>query len=278
MNIDRMVREVFDSLEGNHFGTLGQPDIPMWEEPLVGVAAGDDLYFTFLKEHVGDVHWTPAEAFAQLHEGGVAKDLRVLSMVFPQSPVTRQEQAKARTFPADHWVVSRGEWEPLMEEFSSKLVKRLDQEGIRAVSIDLLPNLRLVRTDNLGLASSWSHRHGAFAAGLGTFGLSEGFISEKGKAVRITTTILEADIPVTPRGDRGPYDWCLYYAKGICGSCIRRCPTKAITQRGHDKEKCERYEDDIEVRLWPDHLEKKGQKFGCGICQVKIPCEDKKPL
>ena len=90
MNMDRMVWEVFESLERKGFGALGEPHIPMWEEPLVGVASGDDPYFTFLKEHVGDFHWTPAEAFAQLYEGGVAKDLRVLSMVFPQSPVTRQ--------------------------------------------------------------------------------------------------------------------------------------------------------------------------------------------
>lgn len=278
MEIEKIVREVFHSLEGNHFGTLGEPDLPMWEEPLVGIAAGDDPYFAFLKDHIGDFHWTPEEAFALRHEGGSAEKLRVISMIFPQAPFTREEQRRARKFPGDHWVISRGEWEGLMEEFSGKLVERLEEEGLRAVSIDLLPEWQLETSENLGLASKWSHRHGAFAAGLGTFGLSEGFISEKGKAVRITTTIVEGDLPVTPRGDRGPYDWCLYYAKGICGSCIRRCPTKAITQKGHDKVRCERYEDDIEKRLWPDHLERKGQKFGCGICQVKIPCEDKKPL
>lgn len=277
MEIKKIINEVFKSLEGNNFKVLGEPDIPIWEEPLVGVSKGNDDYYKLLKEHIGEFHLNPEEVFALKYDKVAPEDLSVVSILFPQVEKTREEQRKATKFPADHWVISRGEWEPLMRAFSEKLIEKLKEEGILAVSTDLQKEITWHNSENVGLASNWSHRHAAFASGLGTFGLSGGFISEKGKANRITTIVVKDQIEVTPRGDRGLYDWCLYYAKGICGSCIRRCPTRAISEKGHNKERCEKYENDIEERLWPEHLEKGDYMFGCGICQTKVPCEYKKP-
>ena len=79
MKIENLVKEVYRSLEKNNFGTLGEPNEPLFEEPLIGVAAGDDEYFDFLKTHIGEFHWTPAEAFALKYAGPVdAADLRVM--------------------------------------------------------------------------------------------------------------------------------------------------------------------------------------------------------
>ena len=131
--------------------------------------------------------------------------------------------------------------------------------------------------ENLGIASKWSHRHTAYAAGLGTFGLNDGFISERGIAIRISSIIVEADMDVTPRGDRGPYDWCLYFQNGRCGACIKRCPVDAISKDGHDKQRCLDYEDESVAKYWPPHIDKKNYIFGCGICQSKVPCRDRRP-
>jgi len=278
MEIKQIIYDVFDSLEKNNFATLGRPEDPMWERPVIGVASGSDPYYDFLKDHIGPFHWSPQEVFGLKYKNVPnAEKLRVVSMVFPQTENTKEHQRKATVFPSDNWVVSRGEWEPLMQEFSRKLVKRLEDEGLRCVSIDLQKEFKRMHSENLGIASKWSHRHSAFAAGLGTFSLSDGFISEKGKAIRISSLIIEADLMITPRGDRGPYDWCLYYQDGSCGKCIKRCPVEAISEKGHEKYTCAAYEDEAVAKYWPSHIERGDYIFGCGLCQTDIPCESKKP-
>lgn len=278
MDIRMIADQVYDSLERNNFRTIGMPEAAMYDRPVIGVAAGDDPYFTFLKEHIGSFHWTPEEAFALKYSKGDPASLRVISMVFPQSAGTKEAQEKASVFPCDRWLVSRGEWEPLMQEFSSKFVAAVEAEGIPIVSIDLQPQWKIERSERLGIASRWSHRHYAYAAGLGTFGLSDGFITEYGKAVRLTSYVVKADLPVTDRGDRGPYDWCLYYAKGTCGVCVKRCPVGAISQQGHAKDRCAAYEDEAIAQYWPAHIERGNYKFGCGLCQTGIPCQDRRPV
>lgn len=276
--IENIIQDVFSDLESNNFAVLGNPDEPMWEKPLIGVVAGDDSYYDFLKDHIGSFHWTPAEAFAKKY--GSAPDasaLRVISLIFPQTEETKKQQSKQIKSPCDNWIVTRGEWETVMREFSTKLEQELEKQGIRSAGIDLIEEFTRQDSDNLGIASTWSHRHTAFAAGMGTFGLSDGFISERGMAVRLTSVIVEADLEITPRGDIGPYDWCLYYKSGICGACIRRCPIRAISEKGHDKDACLKYEDVIVEKYWPEHIDRGDYIIGCGLCQTKIPCMEKRP-
>ena len=276
--IKSSIFEVFDSLETNNFNVLGKPDEPMFESPLMGVAAGDDPYFDFLKEHIGEFHWSPSEAFAKKYGSSPEpSELRVISLVFPHTEETNEMQSKQIKFPCANWYISRGEWGNLMTEFCGKLENKLDDMGVRSVSIDSIKELAEQHSENLGIASNWSHRHAAFSAGMGTFGLSDGFITERGMSVRLTTVIVEADLDITPRGDIGPYDWCLYYRSGICGACIRRCPVRAISEKGHDKIKCSNYKDTVCAENWPEHIDHSNYKTPCGLCQTKIPCAYKRP-
>lgn len=281
IELDQLIVNTYKGLENNNFSTLGMADKPMWDPPLIGVAAGDDEYFDFLKEHIGNFHWSPIDAF-RLKYPDAPKDtqanLRVVSIAFPQTMETKESQIAEILCPSRNWIVSRGEWEPLLKTFSGRLISSLEEKGIRAVSIDLQPEFSVIRTGPLGLASTWSHRHYAHAAGLGTFGLSDGLITEKGKAVRFTSFIIEAPIEITKRQYTGPYDWCLFYKNGSCGRCINRCPVHAITfEDGHDKNACLDYEDYFAEHYWPEGLDKKDYILGCGLCQVGIPCQDKRP-
>lgn len=276
--IEQLINEVYDSLENNNFATLGKRSVPMWDRPLIGIVAGDDPYFDFLKEHIGPFHWSPAEAFQLKYPGSVSKEkLSVVSMVFPQTMETKQAQSKEKKCPAKEWIVSRGEWEPLMKEFSGELVERLEKMGIRSVSIDLLPEFSTARSEKLGIASKWSHRHTAYLAGLGTFGLSEGLITEKGKAVRITSLILEAPLTPSVRPYSTHQEWCLYFQDGSCGVCMKRCPAGAITAEGHDKDACDAYEEVFAEKYWPEGIERGDYILGCGLCQTGVPCQNKKP-
>ena len=48
MDIREMTDRVYHDLEQNRFRRLGEPDAVLFERPEIGVAAGDDPYFTFL--------------------------------------------------------------------------------------------------------------------------------------------------------------------------------------------------------------------------------------
>ncbi|HZK87511.1 MAG TPA: 4Fe-4S double cluster binding domain-containing protein [Anaerovoracaceae bacterium] len=300
--LDNLILNTYNGLENNNFATLGMQYKPMWEAPLIGVAAGDDKYFDFLKEHIGAFHWSPIDAFqlkyidtlanSPAYQTGVSTtvpanpsgvtatvpaNLRVVSIAFPQTMETKETQMVETRCPSRNWIVSRGEWEPLLKTFSGRLISVLETKGIRAVSIDLQHEFSVIKTGPLGLASTWSHRHYAYAAGLGTFGLSDGLITKKGKAVRFTSLIIEAPVEITERPYTSPYDWCLFYKNGSCGKCINRCPVQAISFEGHDKNSCLAYEDYFAEHYWPDGLDRKDYILGCGLCQVGIPCQNKRP-
>lgn len=270
--IVQLIEEVFDSLETNSFRALGRPSEPMWDRPLVGIAAGEDAYYEFLKTHIGAFHWTPREVFRQKY-GDSGAALSVVAVVFPQTCATKEMQRAAEVFPCDNWLIARREWGAVNGEFCQKLMDALAEQGIRSACPDLLEDMSRMRSERVGIASTWSHRHTAYAAGLGTFGLSDGLITERGIAVRLTSVVVEAELPADGRVSEDPYGWC-----SRCGACIRRCPAGAIRlEGGHDKEKCAAYKDYCIKNLWPAHIVRKGYILGCGLCQAGIPCTDHPP-
>jgi epoxyqueuosine reductase len=276
--LGQVIQETYESLERNHFSTLGRPDHVMWDAPFFGISTGDDPYYTFLKEHIGAFHWSPLEAYRLKYPGeGDASQLRVISICFPQTMESKKSQALETVCPSREWIVTRGEWEPLIREFSEKLTQTLENKGVRSASIELLPGLMVHKDGNLGLSATWSHRHAAYISGLGTFGLSDGLITKKGKAVRFTSLVVESPLPVEVRPYENHQEWCLYYKDGSCGVCMNRCPIQAITEQGHDKNACADYEDVFSVKYWPKDIDRGNYILGCGLCQAGIPCQNFRP-
>ena len=123
-----------------------------------------------------------------------------------------------------------------------------------------------------GRASTWSERHMAYAAGLGTFGLSDGLITARGIAHRCGSVVVNAKWPASPRRFRDHHEYCSYMRDESCGVCIERCPAGAIGPDGHDKDRCSEY---FEVRLaeWTKRPGYMGEYVACGLCQTGVPCE-----
>lgn len=273
-----IVMDTYKEMDRNNFSIIGMPDEPMWEEPTVGIAAANSPYYGFFKEHIGEFHQNPEEIYALKYGEVDRSTLRAISIVFPQNKKSVDLQGKAKKIPCDNWLVSRGEWEGFIKEFSEKLIHKLEDANVKAVSVELYPEvLKLEQSEDLGVSARWSHRHNAFVAGMGTFGLSGGLITEKGKAVRLTSLIVEADFPVTPRDYIEVNDWCLYYQDGSCGECLKRCPVSAIsTEEKNDKVACDNYEKYISDN-YPKNIDKTGYVVACGLCQGGVPCSRKRP-
>jgi len=153
-------------------------------------------------------------------------------------------------------------------------VKALTDSGIKAMAPMLSPLWRRADSEKYGFSSTWSERHAAYVAGLGTFGLSDGLITSKGKAHRVGSAIANVVIAPRTRPYRGHHAYCLFFAKGTCGACVQKYPAGAITEKGHDKKKCSAYLDETRAYV-AAHYGFKGQ--GCGLCQVGVPCESSIP-
>ena len=145
-----------------------------------------------------------------------------------------------------------------------QVVNSLKKEGYSAVAPMIVPNWTIVKSERFSYASSWSERHAAYAAGLGTFGLCDGLITAKGKAMRVGSVVAKISIKPTPRPYTDHHAYCLFYTDGTCGKCIDRCPARAITESGHDKEKCRQH-----LVLSRKHVKKiyQFEGYGCGLCQ-----------
>lgn len=276
-----LVQSVYAALEGNSFLRFGLEDSPIWEPPMAGFAAGDDPIFSSYKQAVGPLHWTPEEAWAAGTGQAVpAGQLTVFSLVFPQAEETVRAQAGQTGGPALRWAYSRNTWNGLNAAFCRALLAALGERGVEGIAPDQLPAFRaMVREGEHAPYAFWSHRHAAHAAGLGTFGLSDGLISRRGKAVRCTSLILKGRWPADPRPYDGPYGWCLYHRDGSCGLCADRCPAGALTRTGgHDKAKCEAWLDRCDAALAGRADLDHGIEVGCGLCQAAVPCARQCPV
>ncbi len=245
---------------------------PAWDDALVGFASGADGIWQQYKEYVGAFHWTPWEVFHQNCSGisAVAEELTVVSWVLPQREAVRKANRRARKYPAEAWARIRVYGEAFNVALRQHVAESLTAAGHAAVAPMMAPNWTIVRSQRFSYASSWSERHAAHAAGLGTFGLCDGLITAKGKAMRVGSVVAKLSLEPTPRPYADHRAYCLFFANGTCGKCIDRCPVRAITEAGHDKEKCRQH-----LTRSREYVKEtyRFEGYGCGLCQVGVPCE-----
>ncbi|MCD6269071.1 MAG: 4Fe-4S ferredoxin [Deltaproteobacteria bacterium] len=248
-----------------------------WDSPIVGFAAGNDPIFKSYKKLIGKFHWTPAEVM-QIAYPEIAfdeNDLSVICWILPQTENTLADQRRENKLPSSRWVYSRHYGEKFNDYLRATVRNTFTDAGIKTAAPAITKGFGYRESDNAGLASNWSERHAAFVAGLGTFGLSDGFISEKGKAVRIGSVIINARIKPDQRKYNSHTANCLWHAEGTCGACMKRCPANAISAEGHDKKACFNYIKTVSAPYAEKILGT--YETPCGLCQVKIPCERRNP-
>jgi ferredoxin len=272
--IERFVRED----PGNRLERLDGS--PIFQPPLVGFVCGSDPIFRKIKEVIGEFYMTPLEAVEKIAEGrGVAAPpedrIGIVSFILPISNETRRENAKLKDAPSERWAHTRLFGEQFNKKLQQHLVSVVGQKGYFVAAPEMEEKLfRMLVDEKVGWASTWSQRHVAFAANLGTFGLSDGLITRAGKAHRVGSIIVDQPLESPQRTDDIHRD-CLFYRDGSCKKCIERCPADAISEQGHDKQACaafvlsqaglikERYGIDI---------------YGCGLCQTGVSCERRVPV
>lgn len=255
-----------------------------WEEPLVGFCSGIDPLFSDYKSIIGPFHLTPIEIISRLlKEKGrqlllsEIENISVISWILPASEDIKRSNRTEDKFPSKLWVYAREFGEACNNALKFHLIKFLEYLGYPSISPTLSPSFQHIFDEKIGWASPWSERHVAFACGLGTFGLCDGFITPKGKAVRIGSVVTLLKLTPSVKKYRHHKENCLFFQNEKCGKCILRCPAGAISEDGHDKNKCREY-------IRSQRLETKRLEYGlnnpppaCGLCQTGVPCESEIP-
>lgn len=270
---------------------------PAWSGFLLAFAAGADPLWLEMKTAAGPQHWTPAEAFAASLQSaapqGAANDkqpatpwaampadaaaapaapaeLTVISWAVVQTEATKASNRAETRMPSEFWARARVFGQQANRDLHLALLQALRGAGYQAIAPAQLPSWGEVGQGTHDWSSTWSERHVAYVSGLGTFGLSGGLITSKGKAVRFGSVIVRASIPATPRPYSGPFDYCLHFNGIECAECAGRCPGGSVDTAGRDKPACKRHLDRAEAYV----NEQYGfPGYGCGLCQVDVPCE-----
>jgi epoxyqueuosine reductase QueG len=205
------------------------------------------------------------------------EQISVIAWILPAAEDIRKSNRKEEKFPSKLWTYARHFGEAFNQALRKHVVDYLEDLGYVAVAPLLLPSSREFRDEKVGWVSSWSERHAAYVCGLGTFSLNDGFITAKGMAIRVGSVVTLLKLTSSEKKYQYPKENCLVFRNEKCGKCIPRCPAGAITEKGHDKDKCQEY-------IHSETLDAKRKEYGienpppaCGLCQTRVPCESSIP-
>jgi len=224
----------------------------IWQEPIVGFADANGSYIKALKEIVAPAHMLP--------EDFMENPNIVISYYIPfTKELAALNMNVEGNMAAQEWSDAYNLTNTMIADISQYIADLLNDMGYRAV-----PPTGVVFDKQL-ILSNWSQRHIAYAAGLGTFGINNMLISEKGCCGRYGSVI--ANIPVEP-DQIVEEERCLYKKNGSCKKCVQNCFSGALTTEGFDRKKC------FEICMLNDA--KTGADV-CGKCDIDIPCAFKAP-
>jgi epoxyqueuosine reductase QueG len=251
----------------NHFPDSNEP---YFDEPLVGYAAANDPLFANYKTIIGDFHRTPQEVM-EYAPGAGRQAASVICWILPITTPTRESNRREEQYPSLAWARTRFFGEQLNGALRRHFVAWLEERGRQAVAPQLAAGWTEYADTPVGIASTWSERHAAYAAGLGTFSLNDALITPKGIAHRCGSVITDLLLAPNERPYPNHGHNCLYFREGSCGLCIARCPVGALSRKGHDKTICRQY-------VYKTVVEAVAERFGtpqtgCGLCQTRVPCE-----
>ena len=271
---DRNAVSAADALSKEYAG------MPIFRPPvLVGISSACDPLYLRLKDKsvIGGLYRHPAE--------WVGNAESVISVFLPFSKeVCGDNSADNKTF-SYGWMHARNEGQALLNAVGIRLKETIEETGGVAVIPSLDSRFRYIMPDKsrgeTHANSVWSERHVAYISGLGTFGLSTCLITKEGTAGRFISIVTDMKLEPTPRDYTDIHEYCIK-----CGRCLKNCPVDAIYKTAFSKDggniddelkslslkdmqKCSDYVDLSEEMYYP--------RYGCGKCQVNVPCMNKRP-
>ncbi|MDR1245571.1 MAG: 4Fe-4S binding protein [Clostridiales Family XIII bacterium] len=240
----------------------------LYDAPILGISRTDDPLFDRLKDSgvVGPHAISPDEWLPGARS--------VVSFFLPYSERVRASNRSNYDWPSVEWTHGRIEGHEMVITLARYIIGFFEKRGARAMmpTLDARfgPRFHFERETAVNppprYNSRWSERHIAYISGLGTFGLSRGLITRCGMAGRLGSVITDMALEPDSRSYVDIYEYC-----NRCGICAKHCPVNAISlETGKSHPPCSDFLSAV--------LEKEGEPYyGCGKCQVGVPCEARIP-
>ncbi len=246
----------------------------IWQEPIVGFADAGSEYICDLKTIVHPEHQMPEEVMA---------DAKTIICYFVPFEKWMAESNSREAMASPQWAESYELTNAMMASLNEHLIETIHKLGYEA---KIAPEAAVFYRDEV--ISHWSFRHMAYAAGLGTFGLNNMLITDKGCSGRYNCLVTNLELEVnSPKKEEA----CLYIKNGTCGACMVKCPAGAISSDGFDRHKCyeqclknaavytefgSSYAGSYEDGVQQDETDNYGSEV-CGKCIAGMPCAHRIP-
>lgn len=233
----------------------------IFDKPIFAFGAAEDEGFYLLKnrEAVGEHLMLPKQWLSGAET--------VISFFLPFTDNVIKSNRPDRQWPSNEWLHGRIEGQRLVGKLCGYIAAILIAGGYDSIAPTLDSRFwsSASQLAAIPFTSNWSERHAAFVCGMGTFGLSKGIITERGMAGRLGSVVTQLELEPTARNYECIYEYCT-----MCGVCQKRCPVEAISlSEGKNHVKCSDFLDLTKEKYSP--------RYGCGKCQVAVPCERRIP-
>ncbi|MCL2400295.1 MAG: 4Fe-4S binding protein [Defluviitaleaceae bacterium] len=232
----------------------------IYEAPIFAFGSADDKLYDKYKSFdiIGSHFLSPIEWLSDTKT--------VISFFLPYTDKIKTANSIDCCRPADEWLHGRYEGQNLLKLLLEYLINSISEAGFKSLAPSLDQRYKVSNEEkNIKHTSNWSERHIAYVCGLGTFGLSKGIITRKGMSGRFGSIVTELDLPKDSRNYSDIYEYC-----NMCGVCIDHCPANAISKNGKESSICSDFLNKV--------FEKHNPRYGCGKCQVGVPCESEIPM
>ena len=260
LNLNKFVLKCINSFETE------QGEANMWGQPLTTLLSAEHPLISELKQMVSPEHFFPAELLPD------AKSIVIFFIPFDSRIIESNLLAGAASI---EWARTYILTNQLLSRINDELEKYIIQHDFKAEKVKPTHNF-----SEETLMSRWSHRHLAWIAGMGTFGINNMLITSKGCCGRFGSLVTNADMmefgfstdDSKVEAFQG-VEKCLNKRNGSCGICQKKCPVGAYKEGGvFDRHKC------YKVCLENAQLYKEiGLADACGKCLVGLPCSSKDP-
>ena len=228
-----------------------------WKEPIIEIISAKNEKLKILRKAVSIEHFLPCDILSD------AKS--IISFFIPfQENIVRSNIGG--TMASKEWVLAFIKTNDLIKTINDEIELLMLQNRYKIGKITATQNL-----DSKHLISNWSHRHIAYIAGIGTFGMNNMLITKNGCCGRFGSIIINYEFSEYKQ-NKIINEKCLKKINGTCGKCQKNCIVDAYENNNFNRNKC--YKQCLKNGEYHNSME---NATVCGKCLVNLPCSMKEP-
>jgi epoxyqueuosine reductase QueG len=224
----------------------------MWREPIIEFISANNEKIKDLKRAVSAEHLMPHDIL----QGAKS----VISFFIPFHKKIVESNING-IIASKEWVMAYIRTNDLIKLINNKIEELMERNGFKTGKIPATHNF-----DEKTLMSNWSHRHIAYMAGIGTFGVNNMLITQKGCCGRLGSIIINCKLD-NYRKIGNIKEKCLHKLNGSCGICRERCMANAYDNNNFNRNKCYK-----QCLVNAEYHKETGYADVCGKCMVGLPC------